>query len=52
MEQGIWKIRTDRELRELYKGLDIVSEKNKILEWIGHLVRMDHGRAVKKIFER
>ena len=35
MEQGIWKIRTDRELRELYKGLDIVSEKNKILEWIG-----------------
>jgi hypothetical protein len=22
--------------------------KNKRLEWIGHLVRVDHGRAVKK----
>jgi len=36
---------------ELYKDLDIVADiKNKRLEWIGHLVRMDHGRAVK-IFE-
>ena len=22
-----------------------------MLEWIGHLVRMDHGRLFKKIFE-
>jgi len=22
------------------------------LEWIGHPVRMNHGRVVKKIFER
>jgi len=25
--------------------------KIKILEWIGHLVRMDRGREVKEIFE-
>jgi len=25
--------------------------KEKRLEWIGHVVRMDQGRIVKKIFE-
>ena len=51
-EQGIWRIRTNQELRELYKDLDIVAgiKKNK-LEWIGHAVRMDQGRTVKKISE-
>jgi hypothetical protein len=38
-------------LRELYKDLDIAAGiKKKRLEWIGHLVRMDHGKVVKKIF--
>jgi hypothetical protein len=22
-----------------------------MLEWVGHVVRMDHGRVVKRIFE-
>ena len=52
VEQGIWRIRTNQELRELYKDLDIVADiKKKRLEWIGHVVRMDQGRTVKKIFE-
>jgi hypothetical protein len=28
-EQGIWRIRTDRELRELYEGLDIGADNKK-----------------------
>ena len=51
-EQGIWKIRTNQELRELHKDLDTVANiKKKRLEWVGHVVRMDQGRIVKKIFE-
>jgi len=40
-EQGTWRIRTNPELRELYKYLDIIADiKKKRLEWIGHVVRM------------
>jgi len=38
----------DRYGKFLGVGADI---KTKRLEWVGHLVRMDHGRAVKKMFE-
>ena len=39
-------------MKELYKDIHIVAEiKEKRLEWIGHVVRMDQGRTVKKIFE-
>jgi hypothetical protein len=34
VEEGIYRIRTDQELRELYKKLDIVDIKEKRLEWI------------------
>jgi len=52
----MWRIRTNQELRDLYKDLykdlDRVADiKKKRLEWIGRLVRMDQGRTVKKIFE-
>jgi hypothetical protein len=40
-EQGTWRIRTNPELRELYKYLYIVADiKKKSLEWIGQVVRM------------
>jgi hypothetical protein len=40
-----------QKLWELYKNLKIAADiKNKRLEWIGHAVRMDQGRRVKKIF--
>jgi hypothetical protein len=52
IEQGMWRVRTEQELRELYKELDIVADvKRKRLEWTGHIVRMDQGRTVKKILE-
>jgi hypothetical protein len=47
-EQGIWKIRTNQELRKLYKDLDtVVDIKKKRLEWIGHVARKNQGRTVK-----
>ena len=52
VEQGIWGIRTDQELRELYTDIDIAAGiEKKRLEWFGHVVGMDQGRTVKKIFE-
>jgi hypothetical protein len=35
----------------LYKDLDTAADiKKKRLEWAGHVVRIDHGRTVNKIF--
>jgi len=49
----MWRIRTNQELRELYKYLDIVADiKKETLEWIGLVVRINQGRTVKKAFER
>jgi hypothetical protein len=49
IEQGIWRMRTNQELRELYKELGIVADnKEKRLECTAHVVRMDQGRTVKK----
>jgi len=43
----MWRIITNQELREL----DIVADiKKKRLKWIVHVVRIDQGRTVKKIF--
>jgi hypothetical protein len=51
VEQGTCRIRTNQELREQYTNLDIAKDnKKKELEWIGQVVRMDHGRTLK-IFE-
>ena len=50
VEEEIWRIRTDRELRELYKELDIVVDiKKKRLESTGHVVRMDQERTVNPL---
>jgi hypothetical protein len=48
----MWRIKTDQELRELYKYLDIAADiKKNRLGWVGHVVRIDQVRIVKKIFE-
>jgi len=47
----MWKIRSNQELRELYKDLDIAVDIKKKLEWIGDRLRIDEGRTVKNIFE-
>jgi hypothetical protein len=50
VEQGIWRIRSNQELRELYKNLDIDADvSKKRLEWNGPVVRINQGRTVKKI---
>ena len=52
VEQGMQRIRSDQKFRELRKYLDIVAKlREKRLEWIEHLVIMDHGRVVKKTFK-
>ena len=51
VEQRLWRIRTYKELKELYNDLDIIADiKEEILKWIGDVVRMDHGKTIKKIF--
>jgi len=52
VQQGISRIRTNQERCELYKDLDKIADiKRERLEWIGYVVRMDQGSAVKKVFE-
>jgi hypothetical protein len=52
VEHVIWRTRTNQELQELHKGLDIVADiEKKGLEWLGHLAGMNHGMVVMKIFE-
>lgn len=52
VEQVMWRKRTAQEFRELYKDIDIVADiKGKRLEWTENLVRMDHGMAIKRMFE-
>jgi formylmethanofuran dehydrogenase subunit B len=48
----MWRKRTDQELKEIQKELDIVIDgKMKTVEWTGHVMRMDQSRTVKKIVE-
>ena len=52
-ENGRWRIKMNEELMTKYKTPDIVSIiKIQRLEWLGHMVRMNETRSVKKIFER
>jgi transcription termination factor 2 len=52
LENGQWRIKTNEELITKYKSQDIITViKIQRLEWLGHVVRMDETRSVKKIFE-
>jgi hypothetical protein len=47
-----WKIRNNQELRNMYAQPDIIAEiKSKRLECLGHAVRMEENRIVKRVFE-
>jgi transcription termination factor 2 len=51
-ENGQWRIKTNEELITKYKSQDILTViKIRRLEWLGHVVRMDESRSVKRIFE-
>jgi hypothetical protein len=52
-ENGQWRIKTNAELVIKQKAPDIVNViKIRRLDWLGHVVRMNETRCVKKIFER
>jgi len=51
-ENGQWRIKTNAELITKYKSQDIVTViKIRRLEWLGHVIRMNKTRSVKKVFE-
>jgi hypothetical protein len=51
-ENGHWRIKINSELDRKYKYQDIVSViKVRRLGWLGHIIRMNEPRTVKKIFE-
>jgi hypothetical protein len=50
-EQGVWRIRTNLELQNVYRSPDVVTEiKVRRLERLGHIIRMDGARMAKKVF--
>jgi hypothetical protein len=51
-EGNEWKIRNNQELRNMYGQPDITTEiKSKRLEMLGHVVRIEENRMVKRVFE-
>ncbi|XP_023213623.1 uncharacterized protein LOC111616447 [Centruroides sculpturatus] len=49
-ERGEWRIRSNKELEDLYENSDIVTEiKRGRFRWIGHLERMDPERKVYQV---
>jgi hypothetical protein len=50
-DNGIWRIRTNKELMALYLELDIVKEIKKArLRWLDHVERMSEDRVIKKLY--
>jgi hypothetical protein len=51
-ENEQWRIKTNKELMTKHKAPDTVKViKIRRLEWLGHVVKMNEIRSVKKIFE-
>jgi hypothetical protein len=51
-EGNEWKIQNNQELRNMYGQPEIIGDiKSKRLGWLGHVVRMEEDRMVKRIFE-
>ena len=51
-ENGVWMIRTNQELMNLYSERDIISEIRKgRLRWLGHVQTESEERTVKKVFK-
>jgi hypothetical protein len=50
-DNGIWRIRTNKELTALFQELDIVAEIKKArLRRLGHIERMSEDRVIKKLY--
>jgi hypothetical protein len=47
-ENGVWRKRYNHELYELFSDPDVVKYiKINILDWAGHVIRMDNNRTVQ-----
>jgi hypothetical protein len=50
-DNGIWRIRTNKELMALCQELDIAAEIKKArFRWLGHIGRMSDDRVIKKLY--
>jgi hypothetical protein len=48
--QGVWRIRSNQEVMELYKIPGLIADiKKRILEWLGHVIRMYQLRLAMDI---
>jgi hypothetical protein len=51
-ENGCWRIKMNQEICNKFKSPNIVTIiKVHRLEWLGHVIRMDGARRVKKLLE-
>ncbi|PSN53885.1 hypothetical protein C0J52_02411, partial [Blattella germanica] len=51
-DKGLWKIRTNKEVADLYQETDLVTLiKSRRLKWLGHVCRMQEGRHPKRGWE-
>jgi hypothetical protein len=51
-ENCCWRIKMNQEIYNKFKSPNIVTGiKVRRLEWLGHVVRMDGARIVKKLLE-
>jgi hypothetical protein len=44
-------VRTNHELQVLYKDPDIVADIRRRLQWLGHMIRMDDRRLIKRVLD-
>ncbi|XP_038214255.1 uncharacterized protein LOC119834051 [Zerene cesonia] len=50
-DDGSWRIRTNKEVEELFDEPNILGEvKAHRLRWLGHVLRMGDDRAVKRVY--
>ena len=53
MATNEYRIRTNLELRDLYQSPNIVQLiKSRRLRWAGHVIRSDHSRIIKSVWEK
>lgn len=53
LEDGIWRMRHNIEIRERYKDPDIIAEvKSRRLRWFGHISRREEDSTTRNVLDR
>ncbi|PSN44811.1 hypothetical protein C0J52_25712, partial [Blattella germanica] len=51
-ERNVWRIRTNKKLKELFKNTDLIRDiKRTRIDWVGHVLGMDQQRDSRNILE-